>query len=170
MIAREHDVAAFEMEGAGLSLTFPTVIVKAGCDYADSHKEKQWQEWAAMTAASCAKAFISQMQMGISRNVEYLNDLQPPPQDRKLSAQTRKCRPAPGSLERSSVLLGSHRLHGVNALSETDTAGLYDSNKISYLPNVHKLSRRNTEHGDDEDDMAAYLMSGNELDWNGESR
>lgn len=69
--AQENDVMAFEMEGAGVSFTFPTVVIKAGCDYADSHKKKHWQEWAAMTAASCAKAFIGQLQMGIATNVEY---------------------------------------------------------------------------------------------------
>ncbi|KAK5284752.1 hypothetical protein LTR14_011526, partial [Exophiala xenobiotica] len=72
--ARKSDVMAFEMEGAGVSFTFPTVIIKAGCDYADSHKKKHWQEWAAMTAASCAKAFLGQLQMGIATNVEYVSE------------------------------------------------------------------------------------------------
>ncbi|KAK5188371.1 hypothetical protein LTR92_011561, partial [Exophiala xenobiotica] len=72
--ARKSDVMAFEMEGAGVSFTFPTVIIKAGCDYADSHKKKHWQEWAAMTAASCAKAFLGQLQMGIATNVVYVSE------------------------------------------------------------------------------------------------
>ena len=71
---RENNVIAFEMEGAGVSFTFPTVVIKAGCDYADSHKEKHWQEWAAMTAASCTKAFLGQLQMGITPNVEYVTE------------------------------------------------------------------------------------------------
>lgn len=71
-VAEQEGVVAFEMEGAGVWSTFPTVVIKAGCDYADSHKNKKWQEWAAMTAASCAKAFLGQLQMGIPENVEYV--------------------------------------------------------------------------------------------------
>lgn len=57
-IAEDAEVIAFEMEGAGLWDTVPTVVVKGVCDYADSHKEKAWQEYAAATAAACAKAIL----------------------------------------------------------------------------------------------------------------
>lgn len=73
-VAEEKGVIAFEMEGAGVWSTFPTIVIKAGCDYADSHKNKKWQEWAAMTAASCARAFLGQLQMGIPENVEYIEE------------------------------------------------------------------------------------------------
>ncbi|KAL2785821.1 hypothetical protein BJX66DRAFT_329025 [Aspergillus keveii] len=36
------------------------VIIKGVCDYADSHKNKLWQDYAAATAAACAKAFVRQ--------------------------------------------------------------------------------------------------------------
>ncbi|KAJ0420345.1 hypothetical protein BJY00DRAFT_313017 [Aspergillus carlsbadensis] len=36
----------------------PTIIVKAVCDYADSHKNKKWQGYAALAGASCAKALV----------------------------------------------------------------------------------------------------------------
>ncbi|CAG8938101.1 unnamed protein product [Penicillium salamii] len=54
-IAREEGVIGFEMEGAGLWDTVPTIVVKGVCDYADSHKNKEWQLYAATTAATCAK-------------------------------------------------------------------------------------------------------------------
>jgi nucleoside phosphorylase len=57
-VAEEANVIAFEMEGAGVWPTFPCVIIKGVCDYADSHKDKLWQEYAAATAAACTKAFI----------------------------------------------------------------------------------------------------------------
>ncbi|TKW55178.1 Kinesin light chain [Colletotrichum tanaceti] len=57
-IAREHDLLAFEMEGAGIWDVIPCVIVKAVCDYADSHKNKKWQRFAAATAASATKALL----------------------------------------------------------------------------------------------------------------
>ena len=57
-IASLHNLIAFEMEGAGLWADIPCIIVKAVCDYADSHKNKRWQNFAAATAASAAKALL----------------------------------------------------------------------------------------------------------------
>ena len=57
-IARQGNVIAFEMEGAGLWEAMPTIAVKGVCDYADSHKNKGWQSYAAATAASCAKDIL----------------------------------------------------------------------------------------------------------------
>jgi nucleoside phosphorylase len=56
--AAEQGIIAFEMEGAGFWEKIPSVIIKGVCDYADSHKNKQWQDNAATTAAACAKAFL----------------------------------------------------------------------------------------------------------------
>ncbi|KAJ3469853.1 hypothetical protein MRS44_003918 [Fusarium solani] len=57
-IAAKHDLIAFEMEGAGAWDEVPCVVVKGICDYADSHKNKAWQAFAAATAASVAKAIL----------------------------------------------------------------------------------------------------------------
>ncbi|KAK2124192.1 hypothetical protein NOF04DRAFT_1252912 [Fusarium oxysporum II5] len=57
-IATAEGIIAFEMEGAGVWDSFPCIIIKGGCDYADSHKSKVWQRYAAATAAACAKAFL----------------------------------------------------------------------------------------------------------------
>ncbi|KAH8424174.1 5'-methylthioadenosine/S-adenosylhomocysteine nucleosidase family protein [Aspergillus melleus] len=59
-IARREKVIAFEMEGAGVWDNFSTIIIKGVCDYADSHKNKKWQRYAAAVAAACMKAFLSQ--------------------------------------------------------------------------------------------------------------
>ncbi|KAK2469738.1 hypothetical protein H9L39_18553 [Fusarium oxysporum f. sp. albedinis] len=56
--AEAGDMVAFEMEGAGVWDILPCVVVKGACDYADSHKSKVWQRYAAATAAACAKAFL----------------------------------------------------------------------------------------------------------------
>lgn len=58
-IAEQEDIIAFEMEGAGLWDVFPCLVIKGACDYADSHKTKAWQNYAAATAAACAKAFLA---------------------------------------------------------------------------------------------------------------
>lgn len=66
----QHGVIAFEMEGAGVWEVLPTIIVKAVCDYADSHKNKSWQRYAAVTAAACCKAMLEDWTV-TSRPIEF---------------------------------------------------------------------------------------------------
>jgi nucleoside phosphorylase len=51
-------VLCFEMEAAGLMNDFPCIVIRGICDYADSHKNKAWQEHAAAAAAAFAKEFL----------------------------------------------------------------------------------------------------------------
>jgi nucleoside phosphorylase len=57
-IAQELGVICFEMEAAGLMDSFPCLVIRGICDYADSHKNKQWQPYAAATAAAYAKELL----------------------------------------------------------------------------------------------------------------
>ncbi len=57
-IARQQNVIAFEMEGAGAWDEVPCIVIKGVCDYADSHKNKLRQPFAAATAASVMKAVL----------------------------------------------------------------------------------------------------------------
>ncbi|OLN96505.1 hypothetical protein CCHL11_00580 [Colletotrichum chlorophyti] len=57
-IAKQHGLTAFEMEAAGVWDEAPCVVVKGVCYYADSHKNKKWQTFAAATAASTMKALL----------------------------------------------------------------------------------------------------------------
>jgi nucleoside phosphorylase len=52
-------VLCFEMEAAGLMNGFPCLVIRGICDYADSHKNKRWQAFAAGTAAAYAKEAMS---------------------------------------------------------------------------------------------------------------
>jgi nucleoside phosphorylase len=52
-------VLCFEMEAAGLMNSFPCLVIRGICDYADSHKNKTWQAYAAGAAAACAKEVLS---------------------------------------------------------------------------------------------------------------
>jgi nucleoside phosphorylase len=58
-IRHEFGVLCFEMEAAGLMNDFPCVVIRGICDYADSHKNKLWQEHAAAVAAAYAKELLS---------------------------------------------------------------------------------------------------------------
>ncbi|KAH0566342.1 hypothetical protein GP486_000248 [Trichoglossum hirsutum] len=51
-------VLCFEMEAAGLMDNFPCLVIRGICDYADSHKNKRWQAYAAVAAAACAKELL----------------------------------------------------------------------------------------------------------------
>ncbi|RFU74230.1 hypothetical protein TARUN_8020 [Trichoderma arundinaceum] len=55
----DESVLCIEMEAAGLMNDFPCVVIRGICDYADSHKNKKWQNYAASVAAACAKAFLT---------------------------------------------------------------------------------------------------------------
>ncbi|RYP20808.1 hypothetical protein DL767_009393 [Monosporascus sp. MG133] len=57
-IASEEGVICFEMEAAGLMDSFPCLVIRGICDYADSHKNKRWQPYAAATAAAFAKELL----------------------------------------------------------------------------------------------------------------
>ncbi|KAK5213936.1 hypothetical protein LTR41_000128 [Exophiala xenobiotica] len=59
-LAKDFGIIAFEMEGAGVWDHFPSIVVKGVCDYADGHKNKNWQRYAAATAAAGMKAFLEQ--------------------------------------------------------------------------------------------------------------
>ncbi len=39
--------------------SFPCLAIRGICDYADSHKNKTWQAFAAAAAAACAKEILS---------------------------------------------------------------------------------------------------------------
>ncbi|KAK6506743.1 hypothetical protein TWF481_005203 [Arthrobotrys musiformis] len=57
-LAKEHDIYCFEMEAAGLMDGFRCLVIRGICDYSDSHKNKQWQGYAAAVAAAYAKALL----------------------------------------------------------------------------------------------------------------
>ena len=60
-LKQELDVLCFEMEAAGLLDDFPCLVIRGICDYADSHKNKRWQDYAAAVAAAYTKELLSVM-------------------------------------------------------------------------------------------------------------
>jgi nucleoside phosphorylase len=60
----ETGALCFEMEAAGLMLDFPCVVIRGVCDYADSHKNKQWQGYAALAAAAYTKELLGYVPVG----------------------------------------------------------------------------------------------------------
>ncbi|KAF5563258.1 ankyrin protein [Fusarium napiforme] len=69
------EVLCIEMEAAGLVNHFPCLVVRGICDYADSHKNKDWQEHAAIVAAAFAKELLQYVQPNGVEGERPLKDL-----------------------------------------------------------------------------------------------
>lgn len=77
MVRDDLGVICVEMEAAGLIDSFPGLVIRGICDYADSHKNDMWQPYAAAVAAAYAKELLS-----------YIPPLSHPHQDRAHSGHT----------------------------------------------------------------------------------
>ncbi|KAK1240068.1 hypothetical protein MKX08_007510, partial [Trichoderma sp. CBMAI-0020] len=60
-LALQNEVLCFEMEAAGLMNDFSCLVIRGICDYSDSHKNKNWQGYAAMAAAAYAKDLLNRL-------------------------------------------------------------------------------------------------------------
>lgn len=74
-LAKELGVLCFEMEASGLMDNFPCLVIRGICDYADSHKNKQWQKYAAATAAACAKELLCLVHPSWSSHMPVANSI-----------------------------------------------------------------------------------------------
>lgn len=57
-LKQDMNVLCVEMEAAGLMNDFPCLVIRGICDYADSHKNKKWQPYAAAVAAAYMKELL----------------------------------------------------------------------------------------------------------------
>ena len=57
-LRRELDLLCFETEAAGLMDAVPCLVIRGICNYSDSHKNYQWQPFAAATASAYAKELL----------------------------------------------------------------------------------------------------------------
>ncbi|KAF3171902.1 hypothetical protein TWF225_009047 [Orbilia oligospora] len=68
-LKKDLGIICVDMEAAGIIDDLPCLIIRGICDYADSHKAKKWQPYAAATAAAFAKEFLSVVPPDFSINV-----------------------------------------------------------------------------------------------------
>ncbi|KAI8281870.1 hypothetical protein K4K59_008140 [Colletotrichum sp. SAR11_240] len=61
------DVLCYEMEAAALMNNFPCLVIRGICDYADTHKNDRWQNYADIVAAAYVKELLSVIE---ARSVE----------------------------------------------------------------------------------------------------
>ncbi|KAL9473957.1 hypothetical protein ACSS6W_008337 [Trichoderma asperelloides] len=67
-----RDLLCIEMEAVGLANYFPCLAIRGICDYADSHKNNDWQEHAALVAAVYAKKLLQNVN---SRDVDEASSI-----------------------------------------------------------------------------------------------
>jgi hypothetical protein len=60
----ETEALCYETEAAGLMTDLPCILIRGISDYADSHKNKEWQGYAALAAASYAKELLGYISVG----------------------------------------------------------------------------------------------------------
>ena len=61
-LGKEYGALCVEMEAAGLMGEFQCLVIRGICDYSDSHKNDDWQRYAAAAAAAYAKELLHAMQ------------------------------------------------------------------------------------------------------------
>ncbi|CEN61296.1 hypothetical protein ASPCAL07955 [Aspergillus calidoustus] len=105
-LGRDYGVLCVEMEAAGLMNNFPCLVIRGICDYADSHKNKNWQGYAASVAAAYAKELLfatSCSEPDQMRN--FSDDIKVRPlMDRKADQRVQAQRPVCGICERCQSL------------------------------------------------------------------
>lgn len=57
-LGSKYRVLAVELEAAGLMSYFPCLVIRGIADYADSHKDKRWQGYAAATSAAYTRRLL----------------------------------------------------------------------------------------------------------------
>lgn len=57
-LGKKYGALCVEMEAAGLMDELDCLVIRGICDYSDSHKNKDWQRYAAAAAASYAKELL----------------------------------------------------------------------------------------------------------------
>jgi nucleoside phosphorylase len=61
---KEQNILCFEMEAAGLIENYRCIVIRGICDYADFHKTKEWQNYAATVAAAYGKELLGYLVPG----------------------------------------------------------------------------------------------------------
>jgi nucleoside phosphorylase len=133
-------VLCFEMEAAGLMNDFPCLVIRGISDYADSHKNKTWQPYAAATAAACAKAILSLVPADDMMETKATRELDKRPISLGLRNMSMR------EVTDQSQVLGALR-HTIPHISSTQAEDIYNilddiRGQVSQLPSQLAYSQR----------------------------
>ncbi|KAK3663650.1 hypothetical protein LTR22_005592 [Elasticomyces elasticus] len=143
-VAQKEDVLCFEMEAAGLMDSFPCVVIRGVCDYADSHKNKSWQPYAAATAACYCKELLGVIEPHALYGLETASqpaaryECIPFPRNMKFVGRTRKLEMLERALftERTSQRMA---IVGLGGVGKTQVALTFAHSVIDTHPDVSVL-------------------------------
>lgn len=80
-ISQQLSALCFEMEAAGMMDNLQCLPIRGICDYSDSHKNKEWQDYSAATAAAYARELLEGLPPSsrtLDRTPTYITDLTQP--------------------------------------------------------------------------------------------
>ncbi|KAL3452079.1 hypothetical protein BJX65DRAFT_205241 [Aspergillus insuetus] len=104
-VANETGILCFEMEAAGLMDHVPCLVIRGICDYSDSHKLKEWQGYAAATAATYTKELLSVVPVVSPSNSDVVGQTETPYIEYiyDLSSRSPSARPLTPHVQREDV-------------------------------------------------------------------
>ncbi|RBR01921.1 hypothetical protein FVER53263_20921 [Fusarium verticillioides] len=137
-------VLCIEMEAAGVMNHFPCLVIRGICDYADSHKNKYWQEHAAIVAAAFAKELLQHVQADDIQRERPIKDIIQDVDINSLYASHKEKGKRPERQDIFKALQNVVAQHSkvyliVDALDEYGPSG---SSRESFLSLLRELQRR----------------------------
>ncbi|KAJ4247843.1 hypothetical protein NW762_013052 [Fusarium torreyae] len=162
----KNKVIGFEMESVGVWEVFPCVVIKSVCDYADSHKNKDWQSYAAASAAACTKAFLEYWDSAAQ-------DLQAEAEAKKLQERLLESLRFPEMNERRNTIASEtpstfkwifdESSEDSEDFDDSDDSDDYDdSRQHPYRPHGETSDKDSSDDDDDEEDSVPWRR---ERDW-----
>ncbi|KAL7915387.1 ankyrin repeat protein [Trichoderma velutinum] len=70
-----EEILCFDTVAAGVLHSFPCLVIRGICDYADSHRNDQWQRYAAATAAAYAKELFDWIPGGQHPKLQPIHEI-----------------------------------------------------------------------------------------------
>ncbi|KAN0087259.1 hypothetical protein V8E54_000947 [Elaphomyces granulatus] len=129
-LRQERGILCFEMEAAGLMDNFPCLVIRGICDYSDTHRNEDWQPYAAATAAAYAKELLGVMPpVQVEKTPTAADAIKAMKAIKEVSKKVDRIEEGVGSIDRTVNLLhstqeGEYRRKLLGWLSPIDYAGL----------------------------------------------
>ncbi|KAN0072342.1 hypothetical protein V8E54_009271 [Elaphomyces granulatus] len=129
-LRQETGILCFEMEAAGLMDNFPCLVIRGICDYSDTHRNEDWQPYAAATAAAYAKELLGVMPpVQVEKTPTAADAIKAMKAIKEVSKKVDRIEEGVGSIDRTVNLLhstqeGEYRRKLLGWLSPIDYAGL----------------------------------------------
>ena len=76
-LKQDYNLICVEMEAAGLMDIFPCLVIRSICYYADSHRSKKWQPYAAAVAAAYMKELLMMVPPSSVSRITSVTDVVP---------------------------------------------------------------------------------------------